>query len=79
MASWHDLEPRITALEASGRTVALQYHGQGLPKWLEAVLSNDVLVVNVKGVRLNNTLCVMKLSELEKLLGIGEPEKARGK
>jgi hypothetical protein len=69
MASWKDLESRVDALEATGRTVAVQYQGQGLPKWLAAVATNDILVVNVKGVRLNDTLCVVKLAELEKLLG----------
>lgn len=68
MASWHDLEPRIGVLEETGRKVALQYHGQGLPRWLEAITENDILVVNVKGVRLNDTLCVLKLSDLEALL-----------
>lgn len=75
MAAWHDLEPRIAKLEATGRKVALQYHGQGLPRWLEAVMENDILVVNCKGVRLDNTLCVIKLSDLEALLGDGSLSK----
>jgi hypothetical protein len=69
MASWKDLESRVDALESTGRTVAVQYQGQGLPKWLAAAMTVNVLVVNIKGVRLNDTLCVVKLAELEKLLG----------
>ena len=69
MAAWHDLEPRVDAIEATGRAVAVQYKGEGLAKWLEPALTNDVLVVNVKGVKLNDTLCVVKLADLEKLLG----------
>ncbi len=69
MAAWHDLIHRVEALEERGLTVATDYHGQGLPKWLLPALSDcNVFMLNAKGVATDNTLCIVRLSELEKLL-----------
>jgi pyruvate-formate lyase-activating enzyme len=69
MAAWFDLIPRVEALEERGLTVATDYHGQGLPKWLQPALGDcDVFMLNAKGVATDNTLCIVRLSEFEKLL-----------
>jgi hypothetical protein len=69
MAAWHDLIHRVEALEERGLTVATDYHGQGLPKWLTPALTGcDVFMLNAKNVPTDSTLCIIRLSELEKLL-----------
>lgn len=69
MAAWHDLRGRVQALEEGGLTVASDYKGDGLPKWLMPALGEyDVYVLNVKGVALNDTLCMIRLGRLEKML-----------
>ncbi len=69
MAAWHDLIQRVEALEERGLTVATEYHGQGLPKWLLPALGDcNVFMLNAKNVPTNSTLCIIRLSELEKLL-----------
>jgi hypothetical protein len=60
---------RVEALEAQGLTVATEYHGQGLPKWLLPALSDcNVFMLNAKNVPTDSTLCIIRLSELERLL-----------
>ena len=69
MAAWHDLKERVEALEGSGLTVASDYKGDGLPKWLTPALGDcDVFVLNVKGVPLDSTLCIVRLDKLTKLV-----------
>jgi hypothetical protein len=69
MAAWFDLIQRVAALEGSGLTVATDYHGQGLPKWLAPALGDcDVFLLNAKGVATENTLCIVRLSRLENLI-----------
>lgn len=69
MAAWFDLIRHVEALEKRGLTVATDYHGQGLPKWLLPALGEcNVFVLNVKGIALHDTLCIVRLEELEKLL-----------
>jgi hypothetical protein len=60
---------RVEALEEQGLTVATDYHGQGLPKWLLPALGDcDVFVLNAKGIAVDDTLCIVRMSRLEKLL-----------
>jgi GNAT superfamily N-acetyltransferase len=75
MAAWFDLIPRVEALEAQGLTVATEYHGQGLPKWLLPALGDcDIFLLNAKGVPTDSTLCIVRLSELEKLISTAKGE-----
>lgn len=72
MAAWRDLEPRVAALTAQGLRVDTEYKGDGLPKWLAPALGGcDAYIVNVKGVALDDTLCIVRLAQLEKLLADG--------
>jgi hypothetical protein len=72
MAAWFDLIQRVEALEERGLTVATDYHGQGLPKWLLPALGDcDVFVLNAKGIAANDTLCIVRLATLESLLAPG--------
>lgn len=69
MAAWFDLIQRVEALEESGLTVATDYHGQGLPKWLLPALGDcDVFVLNAKGVAVDDTLVIVRLARLENLI-----------
>jgi len=69
MAAWHDLKHRVQALESSGLTVASDYKGDGLPKWLAPALGGcDVYVLNAKNVPTDSTLCIVRLSEFERLM-----------
>ena len=69
MAAWFDLVQRVEALEERGLTVATDYHGQGLPKWLLPALGDcDVFLLNAKGVATENTLCIVRLNRLENLI-----------
>jgi GNAT superfamily N-acetyltransferase len=75
MAAWFDLIQRVEALEAQGLTVATEYHGQGLPKWLLPALTDcDVFMLNAKNVPTDSTLCILRLSELEKLMAKAKGE-----
>jgi hypothetical protein len=69
MAAWFDLKDRVAALEKSGLTVVSTYRGEGVPKWLAPALGDcDAFVLNLEGISLDDTLCVVRLSQLEKLL-----------
>jgi hypothetical protein len=69
MAAWFDLIPRVEALEAQGLKIESAYHGQGLPRWLLPALSDcNVFMLNAKNVPTDSTLCIVRLSELERLL-----------
>ena len=75
MAAWFDLIQRVEALEQRGLTVASDYHGQGLPKWLNPALGGcDVFLLNAKNVSADSTLCIVRLARLEQLLG-AKPQK----
>jgi hypothetical protein len=68
MASQFDLAPRIEALQAAGLNVGSDYKGDP-PKWLVGALADvDLRVLNCKGIEADNTVVMMKLSEVEKLL-----------
>jgi hypothetical protein len=68
MASFFDLAPHIAKLIAAGLVVDGEYKGSP-PRWLVTALEGrDVFVVNVKGTKLGDTPCVIRLSHLEKLL-----------
>jgi hypothetical protein len=72
MAAWFDLIQRVEALEERGLTVATDYHGQGLPKWLLPALEEcDVFVLNAKGIATDDTLCIVRLARLERVLAPG--------
>lgn len=72
MAAWHDLKQRIEALTQRGLNVTSDYKGDGLPKWLSPALGDcDVFVLNVKGIALPDTLCVVRLDKLMALVGDG--------
>jgi hypothetical protein len=68
VASHFDLQPRLAALEEAGLKVASEY--RGVPSiWLTAALDDvDVCAVNVKGVKLNDTIMMLRLSKLEELV-----------
>lgn len=69
MAAWFDLKHRVQEIEDGGLIVASGYKGDGLPKWLMPALDDcDVFVLNVKGIPLVDTLCIVRLDELMKLL-----------
>lgn len=72
MASSFDLAPRLAALQAMGLDVASDYNGQPA-RWLQTALDDcDLRVINVKGIRADNTICMIRLSFLEKLLATVE-------
>jgi hypothetical protein len=69
MASWRDLEPRAKVLQRRGLIVQSAYRGMGLPKYLQPALEGcDVYIVNAKGLSAEDTLCVVRLEWLEKML-----------
>lgn len=68
MASHFDLATRLAALQDSGLRVASQYRGTPAI-WLTSVLDDaDVAVINVKGVKTDDTIVMLRLSKLEALL-----------
>ena len=88
MAAWKDLEARLTqgvAAWAGGHVLSI-YRGTPLPAWLAKPWAQveqaaqgqmPVLVINVKGRRVEQTLCLMPLVNLERLLtGRASPESA---
>jgi len=77
MAAWFDLTHRVKELENTGLTIASDYKGDGLPKWLAPALGDcDVFVLNVKGISTDDTLCIVRLDRLVKLLqSSGDSEK----
>ena len=78
MAAWLDLVKRLE--DGIGRDNRLHvesvYRGAPLPEWLDAPLQvahenagalRPVLVLNVKGVAVPDSLCVLRLRDLERL------------
>lgn len=68
MASQFDLAPRLAALQGAGFNITSEYKGTPAA-WLTTALNDcDVHVVNCKGTKLNDVLCMVRLSQLEKLV-----------
>lgn len=68
LASHFDLAPRLAALQASGLKVSSEYRGTPAI-WLTAALEGvDLCAVNVRGVKLDDTIVMVKLSKLEELV-----------
>jgi hypothetical protein len=68
MASRFDLAPRIEALQAAGLNVGSDYKGDP-PKWLVSALDDvDLRVVNVKGIKADDTVVMVKLATLEQFV-----------
>ena len=79
MATWLDLGKRLEeTLETDERLhTEVTYRGGPLPGWLADPLKGvernqrdraGVLVLNVKGRRVEETLCILRLADLERLL-----------
>ena len=80
MAAWLDLVQRLEeTLYADERLHAeAVYRGESLPQWLTQPLEtatanaderSPVVVVNVKGRQVQDSLCLLRLRDLEALLG----------
>lgn len=85
MASWLDLVGHLEeTLYADERLHAeATYRGEGLPAWLSQPLAaatanadrrTPVLVLNVKGRQVQDSLCLLRLRDLERLLGAQEAQ-----
>lgn len=72
MASQFDLAPRLADLQDAGLKVSSHY--RGVPSiWLTSALDDvDICVVNVKGVKTDDTVVMIRLSKLEELVGANE-------
>ena len=79
MAAWFDLSKRLDAgLGADDRLhVESIYRGEGLPGWLSTPWAAaqhaagdklPILALNVKNVKTADTLCLVRLSDLERLI-----------
>lgn len=76
MASHFDLAPRLAALQAAGLKVSSEYRGTPAI-WLTAALKDvDLCAVNVRGVKLDDTIVMVKLSKLEELVAASTKEPA---
>lgn len=83
MATWLDLVNRLEeTLYADERlhTEAV-YRGEGLPQWLKQPLEtatanaderSPVVVVNVKGRSVQDSVCVLRLRDFERLAGVAQ-------
>lgn len=70
MASQHDLQPRIDALAAAGWNMGSIYQGTP-PQWLVTALdTHDALVINAKGVGVDETLVLISLPTFENMTAI---------
>lgn len=79
MAVWLDIQDRLNAgpLSADGVTVHAVYH-ERLPRWLASAWAEAqageglrALAINAKGLPVDGVLCVLSLSELERLVQRG--------
>ena len=79
MAAWIDLAKHLEDTLYCDTRLHTEsvYRGTGVPSWLRAPLETatknaegqlPVLVLNVKGRRIPDTLCVLRLADLEALL-----------
>lgn len=85
MASWLDLVQRLEAgLYADSRLhCEAVYRGEGLPAWLSQPLRDatanadtrsPILVLNVKGNAVQDSLCLLRLRDFERLAGVALEE-----
>ena len=83
VATWLDLVQRLEdTIYADERLHAeAVYRGEGLPAWLSGPLAtatsnadsrHAVVVVNVKGRSVQDSLCLLRLRDLEALLGVAQ-------
>jgi hypothetical protein len=79
MSSWFDLKPRLEAGIGAEESLHVEsvYRNCPLPGWLQKPMDScaanagertAVLVLNVKGKRTDDVLCMLTLSCLERLL-----------
>lgn len=87
MASWLDLVQRLeeTIYTDERLHTEAMYRGEGLPSWLSVPLATatknadgrtPVLVLNVKGRQVHESLCLLRLYDLERLLGMAPEAQA---
>ena len=80
MATWLDLVQRLEATIYADERLHCEavYRGEALPAWLSSPLATatknagarlPVVVVNCKGRSVQDSLCVLRLRDLEALLG----------
>lgn len=70
MAAFADLTPRIEALERVGFIVHAGYRNE-IPAWLQGAMPlnpDELRVLNVKGVKADDVVCMLTFSALEKLV-----------
>lgn len=67
MASRFDLAPRLAQLQERGLVVASDYKGSPAQWLLSALDGVDVRVINVKGIGIDDTPVMVRLSKLEEL------------
>lgn len=73
MAAFHDLAPRLSHLREQGLTIASDYKSTP-SQWLKMALDGvDLRVINAKGVKVNDTPVLIRLSKLEELIAGGCP------
>ena len=83
MATWLDLVQRLErTIYADERLHAeAMYRGEALPQWLSSPLATatqnagarlPVVVLNVKGRSVGDSLCLLRLRDLEALLGVAQ-------
>ena len=81
MATWLDLAQRLEDTIHADERLHCEacYRGEALPAWLSSPLAtatknadsrHAVVVVNVKGRSVSDSLCVLRLRDLEALLGV---------
>jgi hypothetical protein len=69
MASWRDLEPRVKALRERGFLVKTSHRGTGLPEYLKSATEESAIyILSAKDVSVDDTLCVVRLEWLEKMI-----------
>lgn len=87
MATWIDLVNRLEETLYSDDRVHCEaiYRGEGLPQWLTQPLAtatanaderSPVVVVNVKGRSVQDSLCLLRLRDFERLAGVAQEAQA---
>jgi hypothetical protein len=72
MASQHDLQPRIDALQRTGLIIPSDYQGHP-SQWLVVALEDvDARAINIKGCTVDDVPVLIRLSFLENLLAAVE-------
>ena len=83
VATWLDLVQRLEDTIYTDERLHCEavYRGEALPAWLSAPLAtatsnadsrHAVVVVNVKGRSVQDSLCLLRLRDLEALLGVAQ-------